>query len=83
MFDLFVVDDACFYCYPFITSSAVRENISLILRYALSISFVKVPDYNCFIFLQRLNIINKGKILQSSYYIYSIHTSLYLLQYKT
>jgi hypothetical protein len=80
--DLFVVDDACFYCYPFVTSSAARGNISLILRYALSITFAKVPDYNCFIFLQCLSIITKENVT-ASYYIYSIHHFFYLLQYES
>jgi hypothetical protein len=70
--DLFVVDDACFYCYPFVTSSAARGSISLILHYAPSILFAKVPDYNCFTFLQRLIITTKEN-LTASYYIYSIH----------
>jgi hypothetical protein len=70
--DLFIVDDACFYCYLFVTSSAARGSTLLISHYALSILFVKAPDYNCFIFLQRL-IITTKKNITASYYIHSIH----------
>jgi hypothetical protein len=61
--DLFIVDDACLYCYLFVTSSAARGSTLLISYYAPSILFVKAPDYNCFILSQCLSI-TKRKILQ-------------------
>jgi hypothetical protein len=72
--DLFVVDDACFYYYLFVTSSAARGSTLLISHYAHSILFVKAPDYNCFIFLQRL--INNNKEKYYSILLHSFYTSL-------
>jgi hypothetical protein len=69
-----VVDDACFYCYSFVTSSAARGSNLLISHYAPSILFAKVPDYNCFTFLQRLNITTKEK--PYSIPLHSFYTSL-------
>jgi hypothetical protein len=65
------MDDDCSSCYLLVTSSAVRGNIPLILCNTPPILIVKVPNYNCFTFTQRLITIREKEKFYSILYIAS------------